>query len=73
MSRLARSDILSLSVAERIQLLEDIRDSIAHAPESVLLTDEEKAELDRRVDAYHQNPANGSPWSLVRERIRNRA
>jgi putative addiction module component (TIGR02574 family) len=28
--------------------------------------------LDLRLDAYHQNPSAGSPWSTVRERIRNR-
>jgi len=72
MSNLARADIMNLSVAERIQLVEDIWDSIAEAPESVPLTDDEKAELDRRLDAYHQNPGEGSPWAMVRERIRSR-
>ncbi len=36
------SDILQLSVAERIQLVEDIWDSIAIIPEAVLLTEEQK-------------------------------
>ena len=72
MSKLARADIMALSVSERIQLVEDIWDSIAEVPESVPLTDEEKAELDRRLDAYHQNPGEGSPWGTVRERIRSR-
>jgi putative addiction module component (TIGR02574 family) len=67
---LARADILRLSVAERIQLAEDIWDSIAAVPESVALTDEEKSELDMRLDAYHRNPQEGSPWNVVRERIR---
>ena len=63
---------MGLSVAERIQLVEDIWDSIAEVPESVPLTDDQKAELDRRLDAYHQDPDEGSPWGMVRERIRNR-
>ena len=63
---------MNLSVPERIQLVEDIRDSIAEVPESVPLTDEQKAELDHRLDAYHRNPDEGSPWGLVRERIRGR-
>jgi putative addiction module component (TIGR02574 family) len=25
--------------------------------------------LDRRLDAYHRNPDEGSPWGMVRERI----
>ena len=72
MSLLTRADVLSLSVAERIQLVEDIWDSIAEVPEEVGLTDEQKAELDRRLDAYHRNPEEGAPWGLVRERIRSR-
>ena len=72
MSTLAKLDIMNLSVAERIQLAEDIWDSVAEAPESVALTDSEKSELDRRLGAYHQNPDEGSPWEPLRERIRNR-
>lgn len=70
---IATSDILELSVSERIQLVEDIWDSVAEAPESVPLTQNEKDELDRRLDAYHKDPNEGSPWGMVRERIKSRA
>jgi len=69
---MGKADVINLSVPERIQLVEDIWDSIAEIPEAVPLTDEEKVELDRRLDLYHQNPDEGSPWGMVRERIRNR-
>ncbi|NCC61953.1 MAG: addiction module protein [Verrucomicrobiae bacterium] len=72
MSTLMRADVLSLSVSERIQLVVDIWDTIAEVPEEVGLSDEQKAELDRRLDAYHQNPEGGAPWGMVRERIRCR-
>lgn len=72
MSGLARKDILSLSIAERIELVADIWDSIAEVPEAVALTDAQKAELDRRLDAYRQDPTAGAPWSVVRERITRR-
>ena len=72
MSTLAKTDILNLSVPERIQLVEDIWDSIAEVPEEVSISDEFRAELDRRLDAYHRNPDEGSPWGMVRERIRGR-
>lgn len=72
MSTITKENILSLSVPERIQLVEDIWDSIAEVPESVELSDEQKAELDRRLEAYHRNPDEGSPWAVVRERIRAR-
>ncbi len=73
MGSFAKKDILDLSVSERIQLVQDIWDSIAQVPESVSLTEEEKAEIDSRLDAYHKDPNAGSPWSVVRERIKSRA
>ena len=73
MSTLGKFDILSLSISERIQLVEDIWDSIAEAPEAIPLTEKDKAELDRRLDAYHSNPDEGSPWDIVRERLRKKA
>ncbi len=64
------ADILELSVAERIQMVEDIWDSIAAVPEAVPLNEDQKKELDHRLEAYHQNPDAGSPWIEVRERLR---
>jgi len=69
MPGMTRADILDLAVTERIQLVEDIWDSIAECPESVRLTDAQRVELDRRLDAYHREPTCGSPWAVVRERI----
>jgi putative addiction module component (TIGR02574 family) len=72
MSRLAKENILELSVSERIQLVEDIWDSIAKVPDAVRLSNDQKMELDRRLDSYRDDPAKGSPWEVVRERIRGR-
>jgi putative addiction module component (TIGR02574 family) len=54
------SDILRMSVAERIQLVEDIWDSIAASPESIPVTDAQKAELDRRLQAYAERASTPS-------------
>jgi putative addiction module component (TIGR02574 family) len=72
MSPFTKADVLRLSVPERIQLVEDIWDTIAEVPEEVGLTDEQKAEIDRRLDAYHSDPDEGTSWAIVRERIRSR-
>lgn len=72
MSRLAKEDILNLSISERIQLVEDIWDSIVELPEAVTLTDDQKRELDNRLDAYHRDPNKGFPWKEVRRRIQKR-
>ena len=67
--KVSLADILEMSVAERILLVEDVWDSIAAMPESLPLTDAEREELDRRLEAYHKNPAAGSPWDEVKARI----
>ena len=69
MSTLIQTNIRNLSLSERIQLVEDIWDSIAEAPEAIVVTDEQKAELDRRLNAYRRHPDEGSPGETVRERI----
>jgi len=71
MTTLTKSDVLNLSVTERIQLVEDIWDTIAEVPEQVTLTDAQKVELDHRLEAYHRNPGEGSPWTAVMDRIRS--
>jgi len=48
-----------LPIPERIQLVEDLWDSIAHDQEALSLTDEQRAELDRRLDAYEANGIKG--------------
>lgn len=70
MSTLSERDILALSVSERIQLAQDIWDSVTQVPESLIVSDEEKDEIERRLSAYHQDPNAGSPWSVVQDRIR---
>lgn len=71
MIKLATEELLALSVPERIQLVEDLWDSIAMEPESVPLSEEQRMELDRRLEEYHSDPSAGSPWTTVLERIRN--
>lgn len=63
------SDVLELPVSERLALVGDIWDSIAQIPESLELTAAQRAELDRRLEAYRQDPTAGSPWSEVKARI----
>lgn len=58
-----------MSIAERIQLAEDIWDSIAVAPESVPVTDAQKRELDRRLQAYEQNSNDGISWDELKGKV----
>jgi putative addiction module component (TIGR02574 family) len=63
------TEILELPVAERIRLVELIWGSIAAVPEAIPVSDELKAELNRRLAEFEANPEAGSPWEEVRKRI----
>jgi putative addiction module component (TIGR02574 family) len=69
MKKLTATDALRLSIPERIQLVEDIWDTIASQSEALELTEEEKKLLDERLHAYHQDPTSGSPWGDVYQRL----
>lgn len=63
-------EILKLSVAERIQLVEDLWDSIASTPEQLSVTEAQKAELDRRRQRFEQGATTTRTWKEVRENLR---
>ena len=64
------SKVLQYDIPERILLVEDIWDSIAQCPEAIPVTDSQLNELDRRLEACHRNPKSGSPWDVVKKRIK---
>ncbi len=63
------SEILQLSVAERIQIVEDIWDSISESPQNLSLSDAEKAELDKRLESYNQNPNEGIERETLKKNL----
>ena len=69
MKNIKVTDTLKLSIPERIQLVEDIWDTIASETESIELTENEKKIIDERLEAYHKNPDAGSSWEEVYKRI----
>jgi putative addiction module component (TIGR02574 family) len=58
-----------LSVPERLQLVQEIWDSLGPAADLPPLTEAQKQELDRRLAALEANPAAVSPWEEVEARI----
>ena len=48
-----------LPIEERIKLVEELWDSIAMDQKALPLTDEQRAELDRRLDAYETDGNQG--------------
>lgn len=60
-------EILKLPVDERLQLVQDIWDSLAATPTDVPVPDWHKEELDRRLDA--PEPGENLTWDEVRHRL----
>ena len=69
MKTLSASKIIEIPIDQRIQLVEDIWDSIAEVPQSVKVPDWHKKELEKRLENYHANPEEESPWAEVKERF----
>ncbi len=61
--------ILELSVSERIQLVQDIWDSIAQVPQSLELDEEQKEELRSRLAHYRAHPEDGISWDQLKQKI----
>lgn len=65
-------DYRSLSFTERLQLVEDIWDSIAEearaTPDALQLSEAQLAEI-RRREAYRQDPGSAVPWEQVRAEL----
>jgi putative addiction module component (TIGR02574 family) len=66
---LLKVDISYLSVAERIQLAEDLWDSILGQQDELPLTNLQQQELDQRLEKYTQDPTAGSDWETVKQRL----
>ena len=66
------SQIFELTLSEKLQLVEDLWDSIAEVPEQLPVLDWQKEELSRRKAAYLQNPDAACSWEAAKERIRGR-
>ena len=60
------SEITKLSIPERILLVEEIWDSIAHENEAFELSQSQKDELGRRSHSFEQNPSQGRSWEEIK-------
>ncbi len=60
------TNLRDLPIEQRIRLVEDLWDSIAAEQHVLLLTEEQKAVLDQRLDAYE---ADGERGRLAQEAV----
>jgi putative addiction module component (TIGR02574 family) len=60
-----------LSIPERLALVQEIWDSIAEDNEYFELTDEQRQELDRRIESFRANPSPGRTWEEIKGEFLN--
>ena len=67
MSRNLLAEILELSPSERIQLAQDIWDSVE--AEAIPVRKTQQEELGRRLMALDKDPEQGVPWEEIRKEL----
>jgi putative addiction module component (TIGR02574 family) len=65
------SQLRTLPVSERIQIVEDLWDTIAEDSDSLQLSDAQRDELDRRLDRLDRAPHDGAEWTTLKARIQS--
>jgi putative addiction module component (TIGR02574 family) len=65
-------ELEQLSPSERLQLIEDLWDSLAATPEVIPFHDWQKSELDRRKALLDANPSSALTWDEIVRRVRAR-
>lgn len=69
----ATLDFKALPISERLQLVEDIWDSIAEDTSGAFqLSPDDAAELRRRLAQHQADPSSAIPWEQVRAELFNK-
>ncbi len=67
------AQVNTLSVDDRIRLVQAIWDSISSQPEQIVLTEAQQIELARRLSAHEANPQAVTPWQEIKTQALARA
>lgn len=65
------ASILELPTALRVEIAQEIWESVVEHPERVDLTDAQRAELESRWRAYETSPDEGELWEDVKRSFLN--
>jgi len=64
-------EIFELPIAERIELAQELWDSVLEHPEALPLTQAQKDELDHRWRAFEAHPDAGQSWEALKKSLLN--
>lgn len=71
MSPIAQS-LTALPFEEKLQLVWDLWNSISHDAANLPVSESDKAEMRRRLEAYQRDGDKGDSWEVVRKRIESK-
>lgn len=63
-------EVVTWPVEERLRLIEEVWDTLPATPDSFTLSDAQRQDLRRRLDAHRADPKAGSTWEDVEARLR---
>jgi putative addiction module component (TIGR02574 family) len=66
------ASIFKLGRAERLQLVEDLWDSIAEEEAQLPVPEWKRLELQQRKERFSRHPSSGRTWEQVKQRARTR-
>ena len=69
---ISKADLTAMSVGERLQLLEDVWESLRADQAAVPVPTWHEELLDQRMAEARENPADVEPWEDVQKRLERR-
>jgi len=72
MNKALRDQVMQLPAEERLELGYDLLESVPDAGDDFELTDEQKAEIERRMAEHERDPSSAIPLEEFMARLRSR-
>ncbi|MEB3189789.1 MAG: addiction module protein [Snowella sp.] len=69
MNTLLSEQIMPLTVAERLQLIEEIWNSISNNDSEIVLTPAQQQEIDRRLESSSDVKNQGKSWQEIKQKF----
>ena len=66
------NEVNAWPINDRIRLMRDVCDRLLDDEDEPELTEETKAEFDRRIEELDRNPEVGIPWEVAKARVSGR-
>lgn len=69
MNTLLSEQIMPLTVAERLQLIEEIWNTISNNDSEIVLTSAQQQEIDRRLESFSDVKNQGKSWQEIKQKF----